>query len=162
MSIVKLPIPTLSAQLLHRRDVHCGSVYRLPDIHLLKALNYPGTPKDHSGRSAEWPLRRTAGLMKPGGQSYATLLDLGSLDSHCPPCGHWHHHYRCCCRLHQETATDRRCDPCDPEIPSLPCTATLAPYCRMDISWPRSRSLAGPGSEEAGWLSCSREKDSWS
>src|SRR5262249_30514489 len=92
-------------------------------------------------------------LMGPVGQSYATLLDLGSLDSHCHPRSRWHHHHRCCCRFHQEAATDRRCYPCGPEIPSLPCTATLAPYCGMDISWPRSRSLAGPGSAEAGWLS---------
>src|SRR5215813_2548489 len=89
-----------------------------------------------------WPKTRIRfPLVGSCGQSYATLLDLGSLDSHCHPRSRWHHHHRCCCRFHQETATDRRCDPCGPEIPSLSCTATLAPYRGMDISWPRSRSL---------------------
>src|SRR5262249_8968237 len=57
---------------------------------------------------------------------------------HRHPRSHRHHHHRCCCRCHKETARDRRCDPCGHEIPSLPCTATLAPYCGMDIRWPCS------------------------
>jgi hypothetical protein len=38
----------------------------------------------------------------------------------------------CCCRLHQETAGDRRCNPCHPKVRSRSPTATLAPCRRMD------------------------------